>query len=1029
MFRNISKCFIIIFAQLALTASGVHAVGYRRMSRTLRHLGDRFDVPADEGPSTAKAAVPFPSGYPATALSSMRRPNRPRTYQSDAESLGSYDAQLLIDQASSISAIAHLLFTAATPLSEVEGSSGGFLTYLRPNVLRAFTSQPGLCSLALLDQLHNISLSLYGTSRMKAACQYNLLKVLKSVFTWVRYHIPLSPQHINGQPNATALWPDSSAISDTNFTAAVLDALLTGQDDLALVRTTVSEQCGLGVSEFAALVPRISAVLKQLHEHLQDLQHLAKERLHGSPKMLASGGGGSLSSAIGRRRAFSQQQGITPAAESSELGYSFGSRGGNDDEGGDGNSHLHRALLAVPYGNSFYNPPPEGFNAQPPAAMPKVLIGLVFHVMLYKDGSGTGPYKYRMAPSYVERMVQVVNYMSKPTNIEFFVKEVRYNATMYPYLLLRDRKAWLQIANVDCSGPKLDCFLTTDFIPRTVTDFPRSINVYVANDLTSRKGILGYAFVPGSDTLPNQGFVFISWDQLSVDGANSHVLYNDGPNTLLHELFHHLGLLHPFDKPMEESSSSSSSSSNEPSGTCVDGDGVVDTPTTKGPIVESSFIFPRATAYCLELFWGRYSGDWSATYDRWSSTLGIPDQDINAWADSCPKSPGYDELGNYMTYNTPVCFAALGHFTKEQAQRVHYMTAELNPVMYGWGQYYASHHASLMDAHPAVPLPQDSSDESVTFINNGNSDCTTTSKNACTCMAAWQYGSRSYNYCARTDSSDVVLRCQVADPGACPECAAVPTGQKCILPCAGDPRHCRVSAPTVVASGGAVSRPPQPRPPRPRPPSPPPRPPPPPPLALPQNCTTSIRNCTCRSRWVYNGRLGAHCSSYSGAVLMCLVTPSCPTFWSAPFQACNPALSALDCSTSSSSFLISKPGTPVGSQQEKPPGLLPSYPQQPAEEDAIVTGKASRKPPSLPMAAVSSTEAETLIPPPQLYNGPIMSKGPLPSPMMPTSPRAGYQPLAAAPQQLIRRRRRPDRPRRPRLPTPPWALHRSKDNR
>ncbi len=26
----------------------------------------------------------------------------------------------------------------------------------------------------------------------------------------------------------------------------------------------------------------------------------------------------------------------------------------------------------------------------------------------------------------------------------------------------------------------------------------------------------------------------------------------------------------------------------------------------------------------------------------------------------------YDELGNYMTYNTPVCFAAVGHLTLAQ---------------------------------------------------------------------------------------------------------------------------------------------------------------------------------------------------------------------------------------------------------------------------------------------------------------------------------------------------------------------------
>lgn len=110
---------------------------------------------------------------------------------------------------------------------------------------------------------------------------------------------------------------------------------------------------------------------------------------------------------------------------------------------------------------------------------------------------------------------------------------------------------------------------------------------------------------------------------------------------------------------------------------------------TLGPIRDSSF-FAQALGYCLELFWGRYGGDWEATYTRWSTTLGIPDLDKNSWADSCPKSPGFDELGNYMTYSSPVCFAALGHFTVQQALRAHEVASELNPVMYGWGQYAAA---------------------------------------------------------------------------------------------------------------------------------------------------------------------------------------------------------------------------------------------------------------------------------------------------------------------------------------------------
>ncbi len=48
----------------------------------------------------------------------------------------------------------------------------------------------------------------------------------------------------------------------------------------------------------------------------------------------------------------------------------------------------------------------------------------------------------------------------------------------YPYLLQRDRKNWLQIANFDCAGLNNNCFLTSSFInewvdlPQTYVDEP-----------------------------------------------------------------------------------------------------------------------------------------------------------------------------------------------------------------------------------------------------------------------------------------------------------------------------------------------------------------------------------------------------------------------------------------------------------------------------------------------------------------------------------------------------------------------------
>lgn len=79
--------------------------------------------------------------------------------------------------------------------------------------------------------------------------------------------------------------------------------------------------------------------------------------------------------------------------------------------------------------------------------------------------------------------------------------------------------------------------------------------------------------------------------------------------------------------------------------------------------------------------------------------VGIPQDDMQSWADSCPSSPGFDELGNYLTYNTPVCFAAVGHMTAGQIGRAHYVTSELNPVLYAWGQVGGRQPWAFRGAH------------------------------------------------------------------------------------------------------------------------------------------------------------------------------------------------------------------------------------------------------------------------------------------------------------------------------------------
>ncbi|GIM14783.1 hypothetical protein Vretimale_17592 [Volvox reticuliferus] len=334
----------------------------------------------------------------------------------------------------------------------------------------------------------------------------------------------------------------------------------------------------------------------------------------------------------------------------------------------------------------------------------------------------------------------------------------------------------------------------------------------------------------------------------------------------------------------------------------------------------------KAMAYCMNVFWGLYGGDWEATYDRWS-VLGIPDLDKNAWADSCPDLPGYDELGNFMTYNTPVCFAALGHFTHGQVQHAHYVTSSYNRVMYAWGQYYAAQAAyPPMQAMPPAPNVLDTL-------------CKVTTTH-CPCKSSWGTGNESYSYC---DGGGTTLKCEVEDPSSCPSCRRA-TGQ-CILDCSVSALQCNKQPSTGV----------QPAPPPPLPPSPPPAPPPPPPSALPpKECMVTISNCSCRAYWSYKGTMFSYCVDLPEGLtppnqLWCIVTEDCPTFHSNPLQPCNPKATTFYCSQLPSPSPALPPNPPfhpppARSRPRQPQPFLPPPPRQPRSSRYPRPGGAPRPP-------------------------------------------------------------------------------------
>lgn len=74
----------------------------------------------------------------------------------------------------------------------------------------------------------------------------------------------------------------------------------------------------------------------------------------------------------------------------------------------------------------------------------------------------------------------------------------------------------------------------------------------------------------------------MAWDTLngSPSGSNNLDQYNNGPATLLHELFHHLGLKHTF------------------GATCNDEDDVFDTPTALGEYIHAlTHVPPRGVIW------------------------------------------------------------------------------------------------------------------------------------------------------------------------------------------------------------------------------------------------------------------------------------------------------------------------------------------------------------------------------------------------------------------------------------------------
>ncbi|GFR53082.1 hypothetical protein Agub_g15790, partial [Astrephomene gubernaculifera] len=149
---------------------------------------------------------------------------RPFLALKDPANAASQDVQQLYVQGASAAAIAYLLFAAAEPLSEAEGSSPVLLPYLSPTTLRLYASRPERCGSDVVRGMYELSNSLYGSSSLQA-CHFALYRALQLTFAWVRDNIPLAPQqpllpHSDPNPTSSPPPPSSSAAAAAAAAAA-----------------------------------------------------------------------------------------------------------------------------------------------------------------------------------------------------------------------------------------------------------------------------------------------------------------------------------------------------------------------------------------------------------------------------------------------------------------------------------------------------------------------------------------------------------------------------------------------------------------------------------------------------------------------------------------------------------------------------------------------------------------------------------------------------------------------------------------
>lgn len=294
-------------------------------------------------------------------------------------------------------------------------------------------------------------------------------------------------------------------------------------------------------------------------------------------------------------------------------------------------------------------------------------IGLIFHVMLFKDEFGWlyPPQAYWSGNARAQRMVDAMNrlYRYSGSNIQFYIKEYRANGTRWQYLVFPSLAKYQACA---AASPNIyQCTCPFARSPKSSVQPDKYVNIYVVGDPYGYPGLdpTVYGNVGASSIIPpfvdycntvdlsysptatpKRQHLWLSFSALDTFRFNSASRANTGANFVAHELGHLLGLLHPQQNRRGDDVTCDSVN-----------DYVADTSVELNANLQPWF--SEARRWCVRL--GTFGSTTDAAVKGTMKTL--------TQFDSCPRFKYIDNIFNVMSYAPPECQF---YFTRGQVKRM-----------------------------------------------------------------------------------------------------------------------------------------------------------------------------------------------------------------------------------------------------------------------------------------------------------------------------------------------------------------------